>query len=378
MEATPPIPPLPPVRSDGWLRTLKDSLSGVEYDYTEGAISRGIVMLAIPMILEMLMESAFAVVDVFFVGRLGRAAVAAVGLTESMLTILYSVAIGLSMSVTATVARRIGEKDRRGAAVAASQAIALGIALAAVSGVLGALGAPTLLRWMGGSAEVQEVGSGYTRLLLGSNVVIMLLFINNAVFRGAGDPALAMRSLWLANAINMVLDPCLIFGWGPFPELGLTGAAVATTVGRGTGVLYQFLTLRRGAGRLHISPRDRAFDPKAMLGLVKISLGGIGQLLIATTSWVALMRIMSPSGTRPWPATPSVSGSSSSPSSPPGASATRPPPSPARTWGRAAPSARNGASTSPGSTTWPSWAWWRRSWSSFPTPWSGSSPVSRR
>jgi putative MATE family efflux protein len=253
-------------------------------------------MLAIPMVLEMAMESTFAVVDIYFVGRLGKSAVAAVGLTESLLTILYAVAIGLSISVTATVARRIGEHDERGAAVAAVQAIALGIGLAAMIGIFGGFGAKTLLALMGASEEVRAVGSGYATLLLGGNVVIMLLFLNNAIFRGAGDPALAMKSLWLANGINIVLDPCLIFGWGPFPELGLTGAAVATTVGRGTGVLYQFWSLRRGAGRVRVTNDTLSVDLRAMLRLIRISLGGIGQFLIATASWVALVRIVSPFG----------------------------------------------------------------------------------
>ena len=287
-------PPSP--QSESWVKTVRNSLAGVQYDYTRGNISRGIVMLAIPMILEMMMESTFAVVDVYFVARLGKEAMAAVGLTESMLTLLYAVAIGLSMSVTATVSRRIGEKNPRGAAISATQAIVLGISIAAVIGLIGGFGGSKLLGLMGASEGVREVGSGYARLLLGSNVVIMLLFINNAIFRGAGDPALAMRSLWLANGINIVLDPCLIFGLGPFPELGLTGAAVATTVGRGTGVLYQFWGLNRGTGRLRLTGDTLRINIGAMARLVRVSLGGIGQFLIATASWVLLVRIMSTFG----------------------------------------------------------------------------------
>jgi putative MATE family efflux protein len=295
MESTPVASGAPLPASQSWFTTIRNALAGAQYDYTSGSINRGIAMLAIPMILEMVMESTFAVVDVYFVGRLGSAAVAAVGLTESILTMLYAVAIGLSMSVTATVARRIGEHDPHGAAVSAVQAVGLGICVSAVIGLGGGAGARALLGWMGASSEVLESGSAYAAILLGSNVVIVLLFINNAIFRGAGDAALAMRSLWLANGINIVLDPCLIFGWGPFPELGLTGAAVATTIGRGTGVLYQLWALGRGTGRVRLAGHWHV-DLGAMWKLVRISLGGIGQFLIATASWVALVRIVAPFG----------------------------------------------------------------------------------
>jgi len=295
---TPPEPAAPPTppRPEGWFRTVRSALSGANYDYTQGNIHRSIVMLAVPMILEMVMESTFAVVDVYFVARLGKSAVAAVGLTESMLTILYAVAIGLSMSVTAIVARRIGERNPAGAAVAAGQAVVVGVVLAAIIGVIGGLGGRTLLGLMGASETVRTLGSGYTRLLLGTNVVIMLLFLQNAVFRGAGDASLAMRTLWLANGINIILDPCLIFGWGPFPELGLTGAAVATTCGRGAGVLFQILCLTKGVGRVRLGSRELRVNPAALLRLIRISLGGIGQFLIATASWVMLVRIVSPFG----------------------------------------------------------------------------------
>jgi len=279
-----------------WFRTIRDALTGKQYDYTSGSIPRGILMLAVPMMLEMSMESAFAVVDIYFVGRLGSAAIAAVGLTESMITILYAVAIGLSLSVTATVARRIGEDDPRGASVAAVQAIGLGLVVAVAIGIPGGILAPKLLALMGASAEVIHLGSGYTRVLLATNVVIVLIFLINAVFRGAGDPSIAMRSLWLANGINIVLDPCLIFGWGPFPEMGLTGAAVATTIGRGTGVLYQFYALTGHNSRVRITRDVLRVDLGAMYRLVRISMGGIGQYLIATASWVALVRIVSPFG----------------------------------------------------------------------------------
>lgn len=275
---------------------MRESLSGVQHDFTRGSISRGIVLLAIPMILEMAMESLFAVVDVFFVARLGSAAVAAVGLTESVLTVLYAVAFGLGMSVTAMVARRIGEGDPEQAAVTAAQALGLGAVLAAIVGVIGLLFGPDILALMGADREVQAIGGGYARVLIGTNAVIVFLFLNNAIFRGAGDAAIAMRALWLANAINIVLDPCLIFGLGPFPEMGVTGAAVATTIGRGTAVIYQFACLAGRGGRVRVERRHLALDPAAMWRLVRISLGGIGQFLIATASWIAVVRIVSPFG----------------------------------------------------------------------------------
>ena len=278
------------------LQQILDVLRGRTYDYTEGSLRRAIVILAIPMVLEMAMESTFAICDVYFVSRLGDDAVAAVGLTESMLTIIYALAIGLAMGATAMVARRIGEKDEKGAVRAATQAIAVGLGAGALVGLPCAIFAVDLLRLMGASSAVIEVGGGYTSLLLGTNVVIMLLFLNNAIFRGAGDPALAMRTLWLANGINIALDPCLIFGLGPFPELGVTGAAVATTIGRGTGVLYQLWMLRRGVGRVRLHGPDFRIDPAVLLELLRVSAGGVAQFLIATASWVALMRIVSPFG----------------------------------------------------------------------------------
>lgn len=278
------------------LREIWGSLRGKEYDYTSGGLNRAIVLLAIPMVLEMVMESVFAIADVFFVARLGDDAIAAVGLTEAMLTIVYAISVGLAMSTTALVARRIGEGNRDGAVRAGTQAVAVGVSVGIAIGIPCSIFATDLLRAMGASPQVLETGGGYTAILLGSNVVIVLLFINNAVFRGAGDAALAMRTLWLSNGINLILDPCLIFGIGPFPEMGVTGAAVATAIGRGTGVLYQLWMLRRGAGRIALRGPAFRLEPKVMMELLRLSVGGVTQFLIATASWVALMRIVSPFG----------------------------------------------------------------------------------
>lgn len=285
-----PDPPPP------WWREVKETLSGKQHDYTKGPLSRAIVLLAIPMVLEMVMESVFAVCDVFFVSRLGDDAVATVGLTEAMLTIVYAIAIGLSMGATAMVARRVGENNPQGAVRAATQAVLVGAIVGVALGIPCLFLAPKLLLLMGASPGVIEVGSGYATIMLGGNVVITLLFLNNAVFRGAGDAAIAMRVLWVANAINLILDPCLIFGLGPFPELGVTGAAVATTIGRGAGVCYQFALLRRGVGRVELRGPACRFEPRIMRDLVRVSIGGVTQFLIATASWVVLMRIVSPFG----------------------------------------------------------------------------------
>ncbi len=248
------------------------------------------------MMLEMSMESVFAVVDVFFVLRLGPAAAATVGLTEALLTLLYALAIGLSMGTTAMVARRVGEGELPAAALAAVQAIALGIGIAAVVGVFGGIFASDLLDIMGGTDEIIDVGTGYTRVLYAGNVVIFLLFLINAVFRGAGDASMAMRSLWLANLVNIILDPCLIFGLGPFPELGLTGAAVATTIGRGTGVLYQFRALAGRKSRINITRSEMRIALGVMYRLFRVSAFGIFQFLVSTASWVVLIRIVSTFG----------------------------------------------------------------------------------
>lgn len=279
-----------------WISRIRSALAGHDYDYTSGSLTRAVFLLAIPMVLEMMMESVFAVCDVFFVSRLGDDAVAVVGLTEAMLTIVYALAIGLAMGATAMVARRIGEKNIDGATRAAAGSIALGVFAGVVIGLPCAFFAPTLLKWMGASDAVVAIGGPYASILLGCNIVITLLFLNNAVFRGAGDAAVAMRVLWLANGINLVLDPCLIFGLGPFPELGVTGAAIATTIGRGSGVLYQFYLLRRGTSRIALRGPACRVERRVVMELLRLSSGGVMQFLIATASWVALMRIVAPFG----------------------------------------------------------------------------------
>jgi len=276
-------------------RALREALAGTQRDFTEGSIGRAVIVLAIPMVLEVSMESLFGLVDVFFVARLGPDAVAAVGVTESLLTLIFAIALGLCMATTAMVARRIGEKDREGACVAAGQAIWLCLLVALPLGTSGIF-ARELLVWMGTPAAVIEQGWGYRAVMLGGNVTILLLFLNNAIFRGAGDAVIAMRALWLANAINIVLDPCLIFGLGPFPRMGIAGAAVATTIGRGVGVLYQVRALMSEHGRIALRRRHLVPRPAIMLKLARVSTGGVVQMLIATASWLGLVRALTPFG----------------------------------------------------------------------------------
>src|SRR6202158_2301781 len=272
---------------------LVEAVRGSHRDYTAGSLNRAILLLAVPMVLEMVLESLFAVVDVFWVGRLGATAVATVGLTESMLSLVFAVGMGLSLSTTAMVARRIGEKDREGAAVAAVQAIALGIMVSLAIGLPCGLLAPRLLRLMGASAEIVSGGRGDTLICLGGSGAVLLLFLNNAIFRGAGDAAIAMRLLWVSNIINLVLDPCLIFGVGPFPRMGVTGAALATLIGRSIGVIYQFYRLLKGTERIHILVRQLGLRFDVLWRLVRVSLTGILQFAIAHTSWIGLVRIVS-------------------------------------------------------------------------------------
>jgi putative MATE family efflux protein len=280
-------------RARAGIAAVRDSLRGEAVDPVRGPVGRTIVMLAVPMVLEMVLESVFAVVDIFFVSRLGADAVAAVGLTESLMVLIYTAAIGLSIGVTATVARRIGEGDADGAATATVQAIVLCAFISAIVAIAGSLNAHALLRLMGASDEVVRVGGGYASVMLAGNAAILLLFLLNAAFRGAGDARIAMRVLWFANSINLVLDPCLIFGLGPFPELGVTGAAVATTIGRGAAVLVQIATLLRGSGRLRVRARHVGIRPAVMARLVRLSSTGTLQVFIGEASWIGLVRLLS-------------------------------------------------------------------------------------
>ena len=278
-----------------WQRSVaffRESLRDSDTDYTTGRIGRALGLLAIPMMLEMSMESIFAVVDIAFVARLGTDAIAAVGITEALITVLYAVAVGLGMGVTAMVSRRIGAGQRDAAASVTGQAIWIGAVLSLIIGVSGAVYAADMLRLMGATPSVIETGTGFAAVLLGGSASILYLFLLNAAFRGAGDAAVALRSLWLANGINIVLDPCLIFGLGPFPEMGVTGAAVATTIGRGIGVVYQLWYLFDGRGRLQFQLRNLAIAPALIKRMLIISAGGVGQFLISTSSWIIIMRII--------------------------------------------------------------------------------------
>lgn len=273
--------------------SIREAVRGSHQDYTAGSLNRAILLLAIPMVLEMVLESLFAVVDVFFVGRLGANAVATVGLTESLLSLVFAVGLGLSLSTTAMVARRIGEKDHEGAAVAGVQAVIIGLAISFLVGVPCAIYAPELLRLMGASPQIIATGSGYARIALGGSGAIMMLFLNNAIFRGAGDAAIAMRLLWVSNILNFILDPCLIFGLGPFPKLGVTGAALATFTGRSIGVAYQLYRLARGTERIRILRKQIRMNFGVLARLLRVSLTGIVQFAIAHTSWIGLVRIVS-------------------------------------------------------------------------------------
>ena len=275
----------------GFWNVVWDSLKGTREDYTSGELSRAVMLLAVPMVLELMMESTFGLVDAYFVGRLGADAVAAVGLTESLIILVFGVAMGLSMGTTAMVSRRIGEGDTEGACLAAGQAVLTAFLIAAPIGVVGVLLAPRLLGWMGATPSVAQ-GWPYTAMMFGGSATIFLLFLNNAIFRGAGDAAIAMRALWISNLINIVLDPCLIFGWGPFPELGLMGAAVATTIGRGTGVAFQFWMLGRHDGRVRIGRRHLRVHWDVMRRLWRVSISGMVQFLVATANWLGIMRIV--------------------------------------------------------------------------------------
>lgn len=275
-----------------WTAFIRLSLRDDDTDYTVGPIGRAVGLLAIPMMLEMSMEAIFAVVDIAFVSTLGTDAIAAVGITEALVTVLYAVAIGLGMGITAMVSRRVGAKNVDEAASVTGQALWLGAFLSVVIGVIGVAYAEDMLRLIGASESVVQTGTGYTAVLLGGAVTILYIFILNAAFRGAGDAAVALRSLWIANGLNIILDPCFIFGLGPFPEMGVTGAAVATTIGRGVGVLYQLWFLLDGRGRLEFHLRHMRLVPDLIKRMLRISVGGVGQFLIATSSWIIVMRII--------------------------------------------------------------------------------------
>jgi putative MATE family efflux protein len=289
-------PSSPQASASPW-SAIREAVRGSHaHDYTEGPVGRSIILLAIPMVLEMAMESVFAVVDVFFVSRLGADAVATVGLTESLMIMIYTLAMGLGIGATAMVARRVGERDREGASNAAMQAVWLGVFVSVALGLTGAVFAPQLLRLMGAEEGVLATGTTFARIMLGGNLSVLMLFLVNAIFRGAGDAAIAMRTLWLANLINMTLGPCLIFGLGPFPELGVTGAAIATTTGRATGAMYALSRLVRPGARVHLARRHLGLHADIMWRLVKLSASGTFQIFIGSASWVLLIRIISSFG----------------------------------------------------------------------------------
>lgn len=271
---------------------IREAVRGSSRDFTQGPIGLGIFLLAVPMILEMSMESLFAIVDIFFVAKLGADAVAIVGLTESVMALIYAVAFGFAIGATATVARRTGEGDEAGAAKSAAHVIYCGVLVSLVISAVGIIFAPQILTILGAKPHLLEEGSRFMRIMVGGNAVVLFIFLLNAIFRGAGDAAVAMRVLILANGLNMILSPCFIYGVAFFPELGVTGAAVGTTIGRGIGVLYAAWNLFRPGGRIHVDRESWRFDPSLLWKLIKLSATGVFQLLVATASWTALMPIM--------------------------------------------------------------------------------------
>jgi len=276
--------------------SLRDAIRGTNADYTRIPLRRAVFLLAVPMVLELVLESTFAVVDIFFVAKLGASAVATVGLTESYLFLLYSLAMGLAMAVTAVIARRVGEGKQEEAAVTAVQAIIVALLVSLLPAIIGIAYARELLQLMGADAWAIEHGFRYTQWMLGGNAVIMLLFVINAIFRGAGDAAIAMRVLWVANGLNILLDPLLIFGWGPVPAMGIEGAAIATNIGRGVGVSMQLWILFRGGQHIRVLGSQLAWRGAVLWNIVRTSLGGVGQMLVAMTSWIFLMRILASIG----------------------------------------------------------------------------------
>jgi putative MATE family efflux protein len=282
--------------SESAWRLLREAILGSTRDFTRETMGRSIALLAVPMVIEMMAESIFSVVDIFWVSKLGPDAVATVGLTESMLTVVYALAMGLSIGTTAVVARRTGEQRPEAAARAAAQSIWLAVAMAAMVAIAGVTLGDRLLASMGASAPTVALGAGYTRVMLGASVTVTLLFLLNAVFRGVGDASMSMRSLWLANGVNIVLVPLLVFGWGPFPKLGVLGAAVATAIGRGTGVLFQLQALFRGGRRITIRVKDLRIDRETLGLILRIARSGAVQIAIGMVSWVLLIRVLASFG----------------------------------------------------------------------------------
>ena len=295
MHATPPDTPAAAPPDSLW-QGLRDAIRGTNADYTRIPLRRAVFLLAVPMVLELVLESTFAVVDIFFVAKLGPSAVATVGLTESYLFLLYSIAMGLAMGITALVARRVGEGEREAASVTAAQALWVAVLASVPFAIAGIVWARELLALMGADAWTLEHGVGYMQWMLGGNVVILLLFVINAIFRGAGDAAIAMRVLWVANGLNILLDPLLIFGWGPVPAFGVEGAAIATNIGRGVGVLLQLWILFRGGQHIRVTAAQLAWRAGIAWQIVRTSLGGVGQMIVAMTSWIFLMRILASIG----------------------------------------------------------------------------------
>src|SRR6218665_2933177 len=275
---------------------IKESLKGEGQDYTTGSIRRAIILLAIPMMLEMIMESVFAVVDIYFVSHLGKHATQVVGLTESVITIVYSIAMGMSMAATAMVARRVGEKDAEGAQKAAIQSIIISVIITIAFTIPGFIYAPDILRLMGSEPEAVAMGTTYARIIMGGSIVIMLLFLINGIFRGAGDAMMAMKSLWLANICNIVLCPLLIRGWGPVPAFGLTGAAMATTIGRGIGVMYQLYHLFNGKGMVQLAVKKMIPNWKLIRSLLDVAWPAALQFLIGSGSWIVLAKLVADTG----------------------------------------------------------------------------------
>jgi putative MATE family efflux protein len=291
-----PPPPASPAAELSFWHTVLSAIKGEHHDYTAVTLNRAVLLLAVPMVLEMIMESLFAVADVFWVSRLGKEAIAIVGLTESVMTLIYAVAIGISFAATAIVARRIGEKDPERAAQAAGQIILIGVTLSAAMGAVLAFFARDILVLLGADEKTVALGTNFTRVMLGGNVTVFMIFLINAIFRGAGDAVIAMRTLWFANALNIALGPCFIFGLGPFPELGVTGAAVATNIGRGCGVLYQLWHLTSRPGRVRLQLRHLKPVWADIAAILRPAWSGIAQLLISTTSWVGLFKILTAFG----------------------------------------------------------------------------------